>query len=522
MNKKGNKGSALILVMVSAIVLSILVGALYTLFQSNASTQEWAKERIQARFTAEAGTNMAIHMIMEGVDVPQGDDPIQFLPETGDWYDMGDDLGWVLVFVDPDNQNDEVAAANAYEVRCLSKVISEDQVQMYGIASLILPKNFAVFATFLNDPGPGYFGDGYRFDGPFHSNSVVQLSSATVGRDTDPWFYSISIAADHYLYRIPGTGITEIAYSPHHKNLYIEPYEKMLIGEPFFALGVDVIPFGSSEVGWQGAYNAANSGGLMLTGLADSTRIMLLDSLLLVKEDENAPVVVYDLSTLLYPVVWIDNGSNETVYLKTEAEYPYRSHGLSGLVDGLTIGVNGNLCVSGPILYGNIDLMDENNNDMLGLVVKEGDFTIAVDPDMVVGIDEWVLPDTTDKTWDIKTGTNDYLDGIEVDAVIMVLEGKFQLEDTNSAHYYYWPNSAIDFEIVGGYIVDGEGVTTWVGSSDTWGYLSFVTYDPRLMTRHPPFFPNTGVWDTAYWDERPDMHDVVDLTDPLYIGFDAI
>lgn len=508
--------------MLSAIVLSILVGALYTLFQSNVSTQEWTMERIQARFTAEAGTNMAIHMIMEGVDVPQGDDPIQFLPETGDWYDLGDDIGWVLVFVDPDNNNDEVAAANAYEVRCLSKVISEDQVEMYGIASLILPKNFAVFATFLNDPGSGFFGDGYRFDGPFHTNSVVQLSSATAGRNNDPWFYSISIVSDHYLYRIPGTGITELAYAPQHKNLYIEPYEKMLIGEPFFTLSADSIPFGSSVVGWQGAYNAANSGGLMLTGLADSTRIMLLDSLLLVKEDETAPVAVYDLSTLLYPVVWIDNGSNETIYLKTEAEFPFRSHGLSGLVNGLTIGVNGNLSVAGPILYGNIDLMDDDNNDMLGLVVKEGNFTIAVDPDMI-GNDDWEIPgDPTNKTWDIQTGTNDYLDGIQVNAVIMVLDGQFQLEDISSTHYYYWPNSAVDFEIVGGYIVDGEGVTTWVGSDDTWGYLSFVTYDPRLMTRHPPFFPNTGVWDTAYWEEKPDMHDVYDLTDDDYIGFDAI
>ena len=261
----------------------------------------------------------------------------------------------------------------------------------------------------------------------------------------------------------------------------------------------------------------------MLTGLADSTRIMLLDSLLLVKQDAAALVAVYDLSTLLYPVVWIDNGSNETIYLKTESEFPYRSHGLSGLPNGLTIGVNGNLSVAGPILYSNMDLTDENNNDMLGLVVKEGNFTIAVDPDMVPGIDDWVLPtDSTDKTWDIKTGTNDYLDGIEVDAVIMVLDGQFQLEDINSDHYYYWPNSAVDFEIVGGYIVDGEGVTTWTGSTDTWGYLSFVTYDPRLMTRHPPFFPNTGVWDTAYWDERPDMHDVVDPFDEDWIGYDAI
>ena len=513
MKKKGNKGSALILVMVSAIVLSILVGALYTLFQSNASTQEWAKERIQARFTAEAGTNLAVYLIMEGADVPQGDDPIQFLPETGDWYDMGDDLGWVLVFVDPHNLNDEVAAANAYEVRCLSKVISEDQVQMYGIATMIMPRNFGVYATFLNNAGAGYFGDGYRFDGPFHSNSVVRLSSATVGRDQDPWFYSFATVADHYLYQVPNTGITEIAYEPHHKNLYVEPYEKMLIGEPFFELGVDEIPFGSSEVGWEGAYNAANSGGLMLSGLADSTRMILLDDTLMVCEFDGGPVVKYCLSDLTNSVVWIDNGPNETVYLKTEEETPFRSHGLDS---SLTIGVNGNLSVSGPILYSNIDLMDEHNKCMLGLVIKNGDFTIAVDPDMSAGID-WVDP-----VWDISTGTKDYDTGIEVDAVIMVLDGYFQLEDVSGAHAWYWPHQAVDFEMVGGYIVNVEGTTTWVSGSDTWGYLTFVTYDPRLMTMHPPFFPNTGIWDTAYWEEKPGMHD--DDSNPAdedWIGHDG-
>ena len=518
MKNRGNKGSALILVMLSAIVLSILVGALYTLFQSNSRTQEWAKERIQARFTAEAGTNMAIYMIMEGADVPQGDDPIQFLPETGDWYELGDELGWVLVYVDPHNENNEVAAANAYEVRCLSKVISEDQVEMYGIASLILPRNFAVYATFLNNAGGGYFGDGYRFDGPFHSNSVVQLSSATIGRDQDPWFYSLAIAENHYLYRVPGTGITEVATAPHHKNLYIEPYEKMIMGEPFFELDVDEIPFSSTEVGWQGAYNAAVAGGLVLSGLQDRTRMIILHDTLMVMENETAPVVKYCISDLANPVVWIDNGSSETVYLKTEEQDPERSHGLT---TALTIGVNGNLCVSGPIMYEDIDLLNDSNRVMLGLVVKEGDFTIAVDPDMVTGVDDWVLADTTDKTWDISTCKFDYSNGIQVDAVIMVLDGYFQLENVESANMLWWSNPAIDFEIVGGYIVNEEYITTWVSGTETYGFLTFVTYDPRLMTMHPPYFPQTGVWDTAYWDERPDMIDVDDGTS-AFIGYDAI
>ncbi|NOQ21736.1 MAG: hypothetical protein GQ565_03660 [Candidatus Aegiribacteria sp.] len=512
MKNKANKGTALIIVLIAAIVLSILVGALYTLFQSNTRSQAWAKERIQARFTAEAGTNLSIYMIMEGADVPQGTDPIKFLPETGNWHDLGSEMGWVLVYVDPHDKNAEIASANAYEVRCLSKVLSEDQTHMYGIASLILPRNFAVFATFLNQAGGGYYGDNYRFDGPFHSNEVPWLSSATPDGVNDLWVYSMSVAADHYLYYNPSTGGLENATTPHHKNLYIQPYEKMLMGEPYFALDVDPIPFGSDEVNWEGAFNAANSGGLVLNGLDNFTRMILLDSLLLVKQSNIADVDTFDLSSYANPVVWVNNGDTETVYLKTDEELNFRNHGLSGLPDGLTIGVNGNLSVSGPILYGNIDLMDEDNTTLLGLIVKEGDFTVALDPD-ITGMTEW-----GDETWEIKTSHHDY-DGIEIDAVFMVLEGNFELEDGTNTH---WPSPAIDLEIVGGYIVENEGITTWSYSGQTWGYWTFVTYDPRLMTMHPPYFPQTGVWDTGYWDERPDMHDVADPNDPNWIGQNGV
>lgn len=517
MRYRGRSGSALILVMVSAVVLSILVGALYTLFQANARSQSFIVEQIQSRFTAEAGLHMAVHMIMEGADVPQGDDPIKFLPEAGDWHDMGDDLGWVQVWVDPHNENDQVSSANAYEVRCVSKVISEDQDYMYGIASMVLPRNFAVYATFLNSAGAGYFGDGYRFDGPFHSNSVVQLSSQTVGRNNDPWFYSLSTAANHYLYRNPGTGITEQATTPHYKNLYIEPYEKMVLYEPYFNLGVDSIPFGSDVVNWQGAWNAANSGGLVLS-LPDETRMILQRDTLLVLENPTAEIDTFYLRSLSKPVVWINNGPNDTVYLKTEEESPFRAHGLPSDFP-LTIGVNGNLAVSGPILYENIDLTDPDNTGILGIVIKEGNFEIAWDPDMV-DAEDWVVGGMDEK-WDISTDDSDYLYGIQVDAVIMVLDGVFQMQDVLSHPHDIWPHPAIDFEIVGGYIINEEYITTWANTAgDTWGYLTFVTYDPRLMSMHPPYFPQTGVWDTAYWAEMPEMTD--DPYSEHWIGKDRL
>ncbi|OPL18866.1 MAG: hypothetical protein AVO35_02730 [Candidatus Aegiribacteria sp. MLS_C] len=520
MMKKGNRGSALILVMVSAVVFSILVAALYTLFQSNVQSQAWATERIQARFTAEAGMRMAVHMIMGGADVPQGDQPIQFLPETGDWQHMGDDLGWVQVWVDPHEKNDEISSANAYEVRCLAKVLSEDQEWMYGVASMVLPRNFAVYATFLNKTGAGYYGDGYRFDGPFHANEVVLLSSNTAGRDNDIWFYSFSVAADHYNYLIPGTGTIQPAYGPQHANLYIEPYEKMQMGEPYFVLNADTIPFGSDQVNWQGTRSAAMSGGLYLSGssVPDGTRMILQRDTLLVMTDEDAIPDTFPLGGLDNNVVWIDNGVGNTVYLKTEEHSDFRLHGLPDDFP-LTIGVMGNLAASGPILYQNIDLTDDDNKGILGLVVVEGDFYIADDPDMWDPTREW---DTgMFNKWDISTGSNDYPYGVEVDCVIMVLEGFLECEVFLKSHL---PNPAIDLEIVGGYIIEEEGYTTiadpWSG--DTWGYMTLCKYDPRLMTMHPPFFPQTGLWDTAYWDERPEMNDSGDPLDKDWIGYDRI
>ncbi|GEM_PF-465579 len=511
---RGKRGSALVLVMVSAVVFSIMVAALYTLFRANTETQAWAKEKIQARFTAEAGVNMAVYMILEGADVPQGHMPIKFIPEgSGDWKFLGEDMGWVQVWVDPHNNNDEVSSANAYEVRAMSKVKSEDQDFSYGLASLILPRNFAVYATFLNHAGGGFYGDDYRFDGPFHSNEPPWVYSETPGRDRDPWFYSFSVAAPYYYYS--NGVIKEQATTPHYGNLWMEPYEKMTMGEPFFILNADTVPFGPDKVRWEVTKTAAYNGGLVLD-LPDGARMILHKDTLLVKRDESTAEEAYDLAALSKRVVWINNGQSGTVYLKTEEGMgggtDWRVHGLPDSL-AVTIAVTGNIAASGPILYHTMDLANDDLAVMLGILNIYGNFYIALDPDLVSGYDDW-----KDTRWDISTSDKDYPKGLEVDAVIMVLGGEFVLEDTSDPSY--WPSPAVDFAIVGGYIVDEEGVTTWVGGGSDQGYYTFCVYDPRLMTRHPPFFPQTGIWDVAYWDERPTMNDDPASTD--YIGRDML
>ena len=73
------KGSALMLVVISALFLIILTGAAYTYLRSSGDTQRWSRDRIQVKLTAESGANLAVHMIMGGEDIPQGKEPEWFL-----------------------------------------------------------------------------------------------------------------------------------------------------------------------------------------------------------------------------------------------------------------------------------------------------------------------------------------------------------------------------------------------------------------------------------------------------------
>jgi len=493
MKRNGKRGSALVLVLVSSIILAILAGALFVLFKSNIGSHTWNRERIQARCTAEAGANLAIHMIMEGADVPQGMMPVQILPEVGSWELLSDEMGYVQVWVDPHDNNPIVSSANAYEIRALSKVISATQADHYGMSSMVSPRNFAVYATFLNQGGTGYYGDGYRFDGPFHSNTAVRLSSATPGRDADPYFYSFSVASDYYFYRDPSSGVLYQAYEPQYGLLWVEPYERMILGEPHFVLGADSIPFGSSEVTWQGAYNAALAGGLVLD-LPHGTRMIIKQDTLMVREVDGGLIDIHDLGALTNKVVWINNLVGETVYLKT---FPHDPDTM-GLSIPLTMGVNGTLAVSGNFTYKNPDIMDPDNEIMLGVIVKEGNFVIAEDPGWNGGPD-WAGP------FQIVTFSGN--DALLFHGIVMVLDGFFQLENTSWAAHDHWPSPAVDLTILGGYIINEEGVTTWVSGGTTWGYLSDIIYDVRLMTMHPPFYPQTGIWDTSYWKEWPELNE---------------
>ncbi|MCD6587100.1 MAG: hypothetical protein J7K88_00960, partial [Candidatus Fermentibacteraceae bacterium] len=247
MYTSNRNGSALVLVLVASVFLIILTAGAYQYFKMNADTQIWAKDRIQAKLTAEAGINLATHMLVSGASLPPGTAPQDILGTEVSFFDLPGDMGAVYATVDPSDANEQVTSANAYKIRCIATVPGRT-MDTYGMESILMPENLARFSVFMDNPSTGgYYGDGYRFDGPFYANGPVNVQSSSPTHDNDPFFYTFRLTSDYYV-TSGGTHVT----TPATGNLQMRPYNRLSMGAPYFELGIDPIPFGAGELDWQG------------------------------------------------------------------------------------------------------------------------------------------------------------------------------------------------------------------------------------------------------------------------------
>ncbi len=294
----------------------------------------------------------------------------------------------------------------------------------------------------------GYYSDGCYFGGPFRVNGSIKLTSSTPGRNNDPFFYSLTLSSDYYIYGPSSSGPHVTV--PHYENLWIEPYEMMEQGPPWFNLGADTLPFGANQVEWAVVKGMAMNYGLYLTSaeVPDGSRILLEDGQITVKTDEYSAPVVYSFSGLDEPVVWIENGPTDMFYLKSDP-------GSQGFSEELTIGTQGSIFFSGPLEY------NGDNAGMLGLISVYGDGCIADKP-----YPDWDAP------YDIQTDQS-----FLYSASILLLEGKFQAEN------YSQPYPQADFTLFGGIQMREEGYT----SSSASGFSLLWEYDERLLNQSPPW-----------------------------------
>jgi hypothetical protein len=307
--------------------------------------------------------------------------------------------------------------------------------------------SYAYYCYFLSDPQlTSCYWDGFVSQGPFRANGPVVLLSSTPGRDNDPWFYSFTLSSDYYVYGFGSPGIH--CTSPQFGDLWIEPYEFMQQGSPWFVLGAEPLPFGADNVDWQTIRDEGMSNGLFLN-LPDGARIILRDSVLSVMETAFGNETVYQLSELNSPAVWINNSPTDRVHIRGNEDSPF--------TEQLTIGGYGDFYLSGELL--------SEGDGMVGIVSISGDLVIADEP-------EYPAPGWTG--YEIETA-----ESFTFQCSMMALEGEFSAENV------YHPLIQAVFTLAGGMQICQEGYT---GTPNSGFDLDF-SYDERLLTESPPFYP---------------------------------
>ncbi len=328
--------------------------------------------------------------------------------------------------------------------------------------------SYSDYLLLIDDPC-GYFIDGSVMNGPLRSNGDLLILSFTPGRDNDPWFYTLTTASDSIYTFLADTSVIISSILPHplETNLWVEPYELMCQGPPWFNLGADTIPFGADNVNWQNTYYAAVDYGLLLSNLDSGTRVILESDSIHLRETFDGEILSYCISDLQEPVIWIDNAPGDAIYIRS---IPPDSG--SGITVPVTLGCNGNVYIMGDIQY------EPVSGGMLGLITVYGDMLIADTPEY----EPW------EGIWAIET---------EID---MVCSGSFLIiSGVLKAENPWEPHPAVDFTIHGGIQLPDEGITAFISGSQTWGYFINRDFDQRFFMAGPPFYPTydtgTGIED---------------------------
>lgn len=462
--RQGGTGAVLAILVVLSGVLAILVAAVFVLFQANVSSYRYRAGRVRAQLAAESGVSLALHTLAQGDRAPSGE-PYSMPGDSAQWIALpSGDRVWVVI--DPSVINGSPYSVGTVEIRALG-LAGEITREVSVRAAPDYPSRYAL----LTDMGipPGMVGDGARFEGPVHSNGIVDISSTSPDSAGDPWVASISTTSrGGFRFCDAGTG-----FSPHPdgSRVWVRPYPSHRQGRPTWDPFADPVDFGRlSDLFADLRAAAADSGEVIW----NARRLLIDGDRLLVSSEQGVVSDTVDLAT------------TDLVYVASFSDVLVKTAG--ALTSPLTIVANGQIG-----LMGNIHCSTgEFTGTPLGLVSMSG-ICIPVDPDSYGGAD-WPPP------WQIETDGH-----LTVEAFLCAPDGAIRAEDPTAG------GRSLSFNVIGGLAVGRMGAL----SAGTHGYDMTIVYDGRLTSVHPPAFPSLEQWKIYSWVPDPD-HDGHEIDEDLF------
>jgi hypothetical protein len=456
MNSENRRGAVLVLVFVVTIVMSILVAAVYILFSGNVTSQEYARDRIGARFTAEAGARLAVHDLSLETELPLCTDPFYMPDDSSGWITVSGVQGRVFVVIDPRNIVPNPWAIRGVEIRSRGSVGSRTM----DVSMHFVPDAPSRYALLVNECIPaGFFTDGRIVKGPVHSNGIIDFSSISSDSTGDPFVEEISTTSEGG-FRFSDVGFSDIPH-PDGSAVWVRPYLSHRAGFPTWDSSSLHIDFNRINDYFSGLLSEASEMGTVVSGVK---RMILDGNTLLMKSANDGLITTLNL----------EDGKN-LVYVLNGGMPVYLKSGQSTSMP-LTIVATGSVYI-----YGHIRGHAADSNGPLA-IVSLGDIIIPSDPSYTGGID-WSPP------WDIETEGN-----LSVKAYLAAPNGQFRSENI------MYPPGEIMLSIYGGLLVKNMG---HLGSSISGYYLS-IEYDQGLKSVMPPYFPLLENWIMTSWMEDPD------------------
>ena len=199
-SRAGDRGAALVTVLAIIVAVVLLGGALFMLGTGEADLVEYGVDSARAFYLAESGVERARSYL----EALAEDDPTaEPVGTTFESQPLGDGTYTATIVAEIDPGGWE----RAFEI--LSTGEKDNAVRQVRVT--VVEQTFAAYQWFVDQGGWRWFRSDERFEGPVHTNKMLQIDGA-------PWFGSKVTAAQGLTMQLGSAPIFEVGY-----ELYVDP-----------------------------------------------------------------------------------------------------------------------------------------------------------------------------------------------------------------------------------------------------------------------------------------------------------